>query len=99
MSEPTPEPVTHPGFIAHIEQWVREHVVPELEAIRADAQKAVTALPAALAGIEKLAGIVTTLAKLVDPAAGPEIAALVAEAERIAEEVTQVAEEVLGSAA
>lgn len=86
-----PEP-SHPGFLAHL----RDHLLPEVAALRADAEHARTAIPAALAGIGTLAGIIGSLARMADPSAGPEVTAMIAEADKAAAEAAAAAEKLLG---
>lgn len=97
MSELSPEPVPEPGgFLAHIEHWVQQHVVPELEAVKADSVRLVTFAEAHAANATQLANIVVAALKAIDPALAPGTAALVAEAEKAAAEADRIARELLG---
>lgn len=93
MSEPTPEPG---GIVAHVEHWVQEHVAPELQSVKADAERIVKFAEAHAANARALADLVVKLVQAADPSAAPAVAALVAEAEKIAAEAARIARELPG---
>lgn len=95
MTETVPEPG---GVIGHVEHWVQEHVAPELEAVKADAGNLIRFAEAHAANAEALAGLVVKLVQAADPSAAPAVAALVAEAEKIAAEAARIARELSGGA-
>jgi hypothetical protein len=80
MTAPTPEPVPAPpvsephGFV----DWLREHVVPGVKDLEADAEKARKVLPLVEAYLPKI-----TAAAEADPAVAAAIAPLVKEAAEI----------------
>jgi hypothetical protein len=90
---PAPDsPVTHESLGTHLRGWFTGDIEPRFLLVEGEAQKALDALPVALGSIPKLAATVSALAKLVDPAAGPEVTAVVADAEKVAAEAAQAAE-------
>ena len=77
------------GLLAHIRAWFEKDVEPDLEALKADAERFREALPA----IQSLAGVVVTIAKAADPAIAPEVAAAVQIAVEAAEVVARIVAE------
>lgn len=96
MSTEIPSEHGHlPGLDERFRAWAEKHLLPEVTALRADAERVKTAVPAALKGVQSLAAVVGTLAKAAAPGASPEIAAAVAEAEQVAADVAAAAEGLL----
>jgi hypothetical protein len=82
---PTPEPQPS-GFIGRIRAWFERDVEPRVVAIEGD----VASLKALAPELSVLADAVVTLAEQADPAATPEIAAVVAGVKVAAAKIAEV---------
>lgn len=90
MTTPDPAPApAHEGFLGHVRDWFERDIAPEIAVLKADVAK-VKALAPELSGV---ANTVLALAKAADPAASPEIATLVADAEKAAVVIGRIAAE------
>jgi hypothetical protein len=92
MTEPFPgSPLVpsagHSGLLDHVRAWFSRDVAPELADLKATAVKVRELAPE----LKSLADAVVMLAKAVDPAAAPGIAAAVTLAEEAAEAVGRIA--------
>ncbi len=85
MTESPPEP----GVLHRAEEWVQEHVAPDLAAVKGDVERFREVLP----HLATLADLAVTLAKA-DPGIPPQIHA---EAEEAAEVVARIAAELAAS--
>ena len=83
------EPPADPGVLHRAEEWVRDHVAPDVSALKADAERFREVLP----HLATLADLAVTLAKA-DPGIPPQI---LAEAEEAAEVVARIAAELAAS--
>jgi hypothetical protein len=99
MPEPTPET----GPVSKLEEWAEEHLAPGLADIKAAVagledrgDKALTWLEAHAANAKELAGLVVQVVKVIDPADASLAAGLVSKAEAVLAEAERIAEEVLG---
>lgn len=94
MTTPTPDPApAHEGFLGHVRDWFERDIAPEITVLKADLAKVKALAPE----LSSIASTVEALAKAADPAAAPEIAALVADAEKAAVVIARIAAE-LGAA-
>jgi hypothetical protein len=94
MSEPTPQPEpvrVHEGFIAKAEEWLDEHVRPELADCRIKAENALVWAQKHAEQAEALGGILVRLVKAVEPADGTEAAAVLADVEKWAADAAKIA--------
>lgn len=92
MSEPTPAPAPapdHEGFLSHVRAWFERDILPEIDAVKADLGK-VRELAPELANV---ANTLEALVKAIAPSAGPEVAALIADAEKAAAVIARIAAE------
>jgi hypothetical protein len=87
---PSPE---HEGFLGHVRAWFGRDVEPRLAALEADVAKVKALAPQ----LSSVAATVEALVKTADPAAAPDVAALVAGAEKAAAVIRAIATE-LGAA-
>ena len=85
MSETPPESPPEPGILARAEDWVRDHLAPDLAAVKADVAKIKALAPE----LQKVADLALTLARTV-PGISPEV---VADAEKAAEVIAGIAGE------
>lgn len=81
MTETPPEP----GVLKHAEQWLQDHLAPDLARLKADLAKVKALAPE----LKTLADLVVTLAEA-DPGIPPEI---VADAEKAAKAIAEIAAE------
>jgi hypothetical protein len=99
MTTPTPGPApAHEGPIKHVEEWIAEHVRPELADARIKAEQAIAFVRSHAQQADALGGILVRLVKTLDPAEGSEAAVILADAEQWAAEAARIAESVLGTA-
>lgn len=84
------------GLIAEVEQWVEQHVAPDVAKVKDDIEKVLEFAEAHAANVQSLANIVLTAVKLIDPADAPAAAALIAAAEKAVAEADRIAQELLG---
>jgi hypothetical protein len=99
MTEPAP-PASEPedsGLPARLRKWLDEHVEPGFSDVKADVAKLLAHAGKFTGNLSSLADIVLTVAKAADPAAAPEVAAAVAEAERVAAELKGLAGKFTGN--
>jgi hypothetical protein len=102
MSGPVPET----GPLGRVEKWAEEHLTPDIADIKAAVagledrgDKALTWLEAHAANAKELAGLVVQVVKVIDPADASLAAGLVSKAEAVLAEAERIAEEVLGEGA
>ena len=84
-----PEPQPEPGVLKRAEEWVSEHVAPDLAAVKGDVDRFREILPP----LATLADLAVTLAKA-DPGIPPQI---LADAVEAAEVVARIAAELAAS--
>jgi hypothetical protein len=96
MSETTPEPAPG-GLIERVEAWAAKKITPDIADVRAGTAKALAHLEALTPDVTALADVVVKLAGAVDPAAGPVVTEAVAEAQRIAASLKDLAGKIGGS--
>jgi hypothetical protein len=98
MSESTPET----GPIGELEKWAEKHVAPDLADIKTavagletSGEQALTWIEAHAANAKELAALMVEVVKAIDPADASLAAALVSKAEAVLAEAERIAEEVL----
>jgi phage-related tail protein len=85
----TPEPTAPEGLGAHLRAWFERDILPRLSAVEGD----VASLRSLGPQVAKLAGIVEQIAGAADPEAAPKIAALAADAGKVAAEIATIVTE------
>lgn len=85
------------GLIGRIEEWAREKIAPDIAEVKGDVSKVLAHLEALGPQLASLANVTVTLAKSVDPAAGPAVAEAVTEAEKVAANLEALAGKLLSS--
>jgi hypothetical protein len=88
---PDPEAPVPAGWFDRLEDWAKGRITPDIAEVKADTAKVLAHLEALGPNLTSLANVVVTLAKAVDPAAGPVVAEAVAEAERVAADLESLA--------
>jgi hypothetical protein len=95
MTTPAPESEAG-GLWGRIRAWLEKDVEPEVKAARAEAAKALGLLQELAPELQTFGTAIVTLAKAADPAAAPEVAAIVTALEAAEAKVSALAAKILG---
>ena len=79
------EPIPGPGVLSRAEEWLQEHIAPDLAKVKADVARVKALAPE----LKTIAHLVITLAEA-DPGIPPEV---VADAEKAAQVIAEIATE------
>jgi hypothetical protein len=90
MTTPTPQP-EHEGFVKRAEEYIEDHVRPEVADARIKAENALTWCKSHAQQAEALGQLLVRLVKTVEPADGTEAAAVLADVEKWAADAAKIA--------